>query len=123
VNFLVDQVDVHRLLARSSAQFVQVEVPTVNGNMAHLLAPTSSSKLDFVVARQFKETVDVFGQRRKRWRSQLRLQPRKMLENAKLLPACCGQGRSWKNANGMASAARAISTPTIGANALVEAKM
>jgi len=64
--------------------------------MAHLLAPTSSSKLDFVVARQFKEAVDVFGQRRKRWRSQLRLQPRKMLENAKLLPECCGQGRSCK---------------------------
>jgi hypothetical protein len=51
VNFLVDQVDVHRLLARFSAQSVQVEVPTVNGDMGHLLAPTSSSKLDLVVAR------------------------------------------------------------------------
>jgi len=43
------------------------------------------------------------------------------------MPSCyqnvAARGVPAKNANGMASAARAISTPTIGANALVEAKM
>jgi hypothetical protein len=40
--FLVDQVDVYRLLASFSAQFVQVEVATVNANMGHRLAPDFS---------------------------------------------------------------------------------
>jgi hypothetical protein len=41
-HFLFDQIDVHRLLAGFSAQFVKVEVATVNTDMGHWLAPDAS---------------------------------------------------------------------------------
>ncbi len=60
------------------------EVPTVDSDMGHLLAPACLSKLDCIAARHLKEAFEAFGQGGSTRRSQLRLQPRKMLEQAKL---------------------------------------
>src|SRR5664280_2417266 len=38
-DFLVDHSNVHRLLAGFSAQFVQVEVSTIDGDLAHAFPP------------------------------------------------------------------------------------
>jgi hypothetical protein len=60
--------------------------PSVQASTGNVIG---SSKLDCIAARHLKKAIYVLGQGRSRWRSRLRLQPRKMLEDAKLAHNIC----------------------------------